>query len=364
MSQETIKLKSTKMAKQPVLRQCLGIDVSQKHLQVNLSVLHSDHHVRVLASTKFDNTGNGFDKMLLWINKRRMAGIDLGVVMEATGVYHESAAYFLHDQGLSVSVILPNKSKAYARSLNAKSKTDDIDAGLLARMGLERKVEVWSPGSLNMRRIKRLCRERVALQQQKTAVLNQLHAKDAAHEAEKNSQKRGKQLIQFLKRQIQQVEQDILSAVNKDSDLKAKVDQICSVKGLGLITVVTIIAETDGFALFKNKGQLVSFAGYDVVQHESGSSIKAKTRISKKGNKYIRRALHFPALLAVKHEPLFKEMFNRIFEKSFIKMKAYVAVQRKLLVLIYSLYKNDKPYDPDYHLKNNTKQNRQELSPA
>ncbi|HAD13144.1 MAG TPA: IS110 family transposase, partial [Saprospirales bacterium] len=106
--------------------------------------------------------------------------------------------------------------------------------------------------------------------------------------------------------------------------------------------------ETDGFALFKNKAQLVSFAGYDVVQRESGTSVKGTTRISKKGNSYIRRALYFPALTAVKYEPQFKDFYQRVFEKSFIKMKGYVAVQRKLLVLIYTLYKKEEPYDPQY----------------
>lgn len=352
------------MAKQVPLRQCLGIDVSKNHLQVNLCNLEADQRLRVIASTKFDNTAKGLEKLNSWIGKHRVSNLDLKVVMEATGVYHESAAYFLHEKGFAVSVVLPNKSKAYAKSLNAKSKTDSIDAKILAQMGLERQLEIWQPASHNMRRIKRLCRERVALQEQKTITLNQNHARSCEHKPERNSQKRGDQLVKFIEKQITQVEQDIQSSIASDEILKEKIDRICTVKGLGWITVVTIIAETDGFALFKNKGQLVSFAGYDVVQNESGTSVKGTTRISKKGNRHIRRALHFPALMAVRHEPQFKNLFERTFEKSFIKMKAYVAVQRKLLVLIYTLFKNNTPYDPNYLLKQVNTQNRQELCPA
>lgn len=352
------------MAKQVPLRQCLGVDVSKNHLQVNLCNLEADQHIRVIASTKFDNTTKGLEKLNSWVGKHRVGGLELKVVMEATGVYHESAAYFLQEKGFAVSVVLPNKSKAYAKSLNAKSKTDSIDAKILAQMGLERNLELWQPASHNMRRIKRLCRERVALQEQKTITLNQLHARSFEFNPEKSSKKRGDLLVKFIEKQIEQVEQDIQSTIASDKILKEKIDRICTVKGLGWITVVTIIAETDGFALFKNKGQLVSFSGYDVIQNESGTSVKGTTRISKKGNRHIRRALHFPALMAVRYEPQFKKLFERTFEKSFIKMKAYVAVQRKLLVLIYTLFKNNTPYDPNYLLNQVNTQNRQELCPA
>ena len=82
-------------------------------------------------------------------------------------------------------------------------------------------------------------------------------------------------------------------------------ERSCKIKGIGITTAATIIAETDGFILIKNRSQLISYAGYDVIENQSGSSINGKTKISKKGNKYIRRALHFPALSAVKREPMF-----------------------------------------------------------
>lgn len=352
------------MAKLLPLRQCLGIDVSKDYLQVVISNQEVDQRIRVIASTKFSNSGNGLNQLLTWMKKHRIMEVDLVVVMEATGVYHEQTAYFLHEKGFKVSVLLPNKVKAFARSLNAKSKTDQIDAKILAQMGLERKMEIWQPASQNMLRVKRLCRERTALQQHKTAALNQSHARQSAHLPEKNSQNRSLKLVKFLDKQIKEVEDNIQQIVLKDPLLKEKVDKICVVKGLGLITVISIIAETDGFALFKNKAQLVSFAGYDIVQRESGTSVKGATRISKKGNGHIRRALYFPALSAVKYEPQFKDFFQRVLEKSFVKMKAYVAVQRKLLVLIYTLYKNNADYDPQYLLKQTQQKNRQELSPA
>jgi Transposase IS116/IS110/IS902 family len=92
-------------------------------------------------------------------------------------------------------------------------------------------------------------------------------------------------------------------------------------------------------------------AGYDVVENSSGTSVKGKTRISKKGNSHLRRTLHFPALCAVKYVPEMQNLYERVFDKTKVKLKAYVAVQRKLLVLIYTLFKNDAAYEPEQYLK-------------
>ncbi|WP_198170323.1 transposase [Mucilaginibacter arboris] len=84
-----------------------------------------------------------------------------------------------------------------------------------------------------------------------------------------------------------------------------------------------------------------SYAGYDVVQRESGTSIKGKTKISKKGNRYIRNALYFPAMVACRYNPVLKENYLRIIQKKTSKMIGQVAIQRKLLALMYTLWKND-----------------------
>ena len=115
------------------------------------------------------------------------------------------------------------------------------------------------------------------------------------------------------------------------------------------MTALTVVAETNGFDLIENKGQLVSYAGYDVVENQSGISLKGKTRISKKGNSHIRNALYFPALSAAKYEPKLQNIYQRILEKNpKVKMIGAVAVQRKLLVLIYTLYKKNEPYDRNF----------------
>ena len=132
--------------------------------------------------------------------------------------------------------------------------------------------------------------------------------------------------------------------IASDPWLKQKVEKVMTIKGVGFITIGIVLAETQGFKLINNVKQLASYAGYDVVQRESGSSIKGKTRISKKGNSRIRAAMHFPALVASRHNEDLKVAYQRINDNKPSKMVGATALQRKILVLIYSLWKNDTIY--------------------
>ncbi len=333
-------------------KQSVGIDVSKKELSVCFSNMGQDGNIRILSTRSFDNTKAGFKKLEAWIvSFRKDPGLPFRILMEATGVYYEEAAYYLKGRQFAVSVLVPNKTKHFGKSLDYKSKTDAIDAKILAQMALERALPEWEPLTPKMLIVKRLCRERVALQGHKTAVLNQLEAMESAHDSDRDSIRRSKALVKFLEKQIGEVEKAVKREVDSDAALKEKVGKACTIKGVGLVTAATVISESNGFALIQNKAQLVSYAGYDVVENSSGTSVKGRTRISKKGNSHLRRALHFPALCAVKYVPEMKNLYERVFDRTKVKLKAYVAVQRKLLVLIYTLYKDGAAYDPERYMK-------------
>ena len=121
-----------------------------------------------------------------------------------------------------------------------------------------------------------------------------------------------------------------------------------SIPGIGALTAVIILAETNGFELIRNKKQLVSYVGLDVKEKQSGTSIKAKPKISKRGNRSIRKAMYFPAMSAVKWDDHYRESYARLVSKQGIKMKALVSIQRKLLEMTYILYKNKTTYYKQY----------------
>lgn len=137
-----------------------------------------------------------------------------------------------------------------------------------------------------------------------------------------------------------------------EEQVNKPIKRISSITGVGKLTAATVLAETNGFELIRNKRQLSSYAGFDVREKQSGTSVKGKSRISKKGNKYLRKAMYMPALTAIRHDDRFKAIYARLVAKHGIKMKAAVAVQRKLLEMIYTIYKTGALYDRNYLIRN------------
>jgi transposase len=325
-----------------------ALRISKDTFMVCIGFQKSDLSVQFPSIKKFDNTHSGFEKLQAWSKSFTKTELPLSFTMEATGIYYETLAYYLFEQGFSVSVQLAKQVKHYALSLNVKTKTDESDAKVIAQMGLERKLKPWNPASNVMRGIKLLVREREDLIDENKAIKNQLHALVHGKNPPSNIIERLKKRIDFINQQLIEIEIEIKTTTESDPLLNQKIANVCSIKGVSFITAIIIIAETNGFALTTSQRTLVSYAGYDVVKNQSGTSLNSKTKISKKGNKRIRKALYFPAVSASQHDPKHKAIYTRVHEKTTIKMKGVVAIQRRLLVLIYTLFKNNVPYDEHY----------------
>ena len=332
-----------------MLKYCVGIDVSKDSFHCCISVIDQRQKVTVKSSRKFSNNKAGFIELDHWISKNhKNKEVPLVVVMEATGIYYENVAMYLFTQSYSVSVVLPNKAKKYLQATGLKSKNDKIDAQGLARMGAEQSLDLWQPLGEYFYLLRELTRQHQSLLEMKTRYSNQLEGAEYGMYQVKLVTKQLKSSIKLIEKQIGELSAAIKSHIKGNKEVADKVEGICRIKGLGLTTVAVIAAETNGFALFTNGRQLVSYAGYDVVENQSGKHT-GKTRISKKGNSRIRRALHMPAFNMIRYEQVpFVGLFNRTLEKHGRKMKSYVAVQKKLLVIIYSIWKNNVAYDPNY----------------
>lgn len=331
-----------------IVKQTAGIDVAQKELVVSLGRMYDDFTVEIYAYKTFRNTTKGFSDLILWVKKLTDPNVGIRYVMEATGVYHESFAYFLDTSGCTVSVVLPNKISNYFRTLEVKTVTDKTMSETIARFGLERKLDSWIRPKAIFKKLRQLTRERDQLVQERTMVKNQLHAEQAEAEPNLSSLTRLRRRIVLLDKQEKEIKEEIAMLVKQEESVDNSAKIICSLPGVGLLTAATVLAETNGFELIRNKRQLISYAGLDVKEKQSGTSIKGKPRISKKGNSYLRKAMHLPALTAIRHDARFKAIFVRLVSKHGVKMKAAVAVQRKLLEVIYTLYKTNTPYDKEY----------------
>ena len=331
-----------------IVKQAVGIGVAQKELVVSLGRMYDDWTLEVFAHKTFRNTEKGFNSLVIWVKKLNQAEVTVRYVMEATGVYHERLAYFLEEKGHELTIVLPNKISSFMKTLDLKTITDKTASEAIARFGLERKLENWKRPPVIFKKLKQLTRERDQILQDRTGTKNQLHAQKSEAEPNTSSINRMKKRILVLTTQEKEIKAEIVELLKQDKQLEKSIELLCSLPGVAHLTAVTVLGETNAFELIRNKRQLTSYAGLDVKEKLSGTSVKGKPRISKRGNRYLRKALYFPALAAIRTDNRFKSIFVRLVSKHGLKLKAAVAVQRKLLEMMYTLFKNNKPYDENY----------------
>jgi transposase len=330
------------------LKQVIGVDVAKDSLSWCLGSLRLDLDKKFEIYPDVSNNPKGFQKILTLIKKQKNE--KLVVVMEATGVYHEALAFFLNENGVSVSIMQSGRVKRYAQSLDQRSKTDALDSRMLAMLGCERNLPLWSPPGKTLRELKALSRERGSLVKEKQVLRNRLHATETAAFTNKREIRRYGQRLKLIEKQLKEIEAEMKVLVKQDGELTQKLQCLESIPGISFISAATVIGETLGFDGITSAKQLTSYAGYDVILKESGS-FRGKTRISKKGNKRIRGILHMPSMTAVRSNPTLKIFYERLKPNKIKPMIALVAVQRKLLILMYTLWKNESIYDPKYEQK-------------
>lgn len=326
---------------QTIIKQCVGIDISKGSFTACVCRKLLSGEALLSSVESFENNKTGYNQFVKWSRKITIPSVEMLYLMEATGIYYEGIAYHLHKLKQSVCVILPNKVKHYAKSLNIKTKTDIVDARIIAQMGAERNLPLWQPPLPVLKQLRDLTRLYTDLKNERTVYLNRLDSEKASAVAMPFVIKSNLLILKELGKQIKQCEKEIEKTIKSEEWLAEKVNKLITINGVGFITLAIVIAETQGFALVSSRKQLASYAGYDVVQVESGTSVKGKTHISKKGNSRIRASLYFPSLTASRHNKELKEDYQRINIGKASKMVGATALQRKLLLLIYTLWKNN-----------------------
>lgn len=335
-----------------IMRFGVGIDVSMKNFHACIAAETSGGIVKVLATRNFRNTKAGFKSVIDWISKhKKEKDLPLRVLMEVTGVYHENVLHHLHEQGFEVVLEQGKKVKRYFEMLGQYSKTDKLDGKGMAHMACKNYGKVWKPISKHILEIRAALRHRKSLIANKNRLTNQLHAMKHSKYPVKEVVKSLGKLIKVISKEIDSIENNANKMAELDVELLEKVRMIAdSVKGLGILTVLTIVAETNGFHDFSSSKQLVSYSGYDIIENQSGT-FEGKTRMSKRGNANIRANLYMASVGVVGKKLLpFYNLYLRLLNRNgFIKKKAMVAVQRKLLVLIYTLWKKNEAFDISYY---------------
>ena len=264
----------------------LGIDVAKAKLDTALRLPNGKFRSKVVS-----NTPDGFKTLSEWLQKQGADSVH--ACMEATGIYHESAAEFLADTGRTVSVVNPAQIKAFGTASMIRTKTDKKDARLIARFCAEKRPSAWEPPSETLRELRALVARRDALEAMKTQENNRKHVARAAvlEGIEKH--------LEYLENEIERIDSEIKRKIDDDSDLKKQRKLLDTIPGLGLETIPVLLSFFGGALRFGNARQAAAYAGLDPRQHQSGTSIRLKPRLSKMGHVLLRKALYMPAMVAV-----------------------------------------------------------------
>jgi transposase len=316
----------------------IGIDVSKLTLDVALLTANGKIKSRV-----FDNDGPGFRKMLSWA-QHTCVDCQLHFCLEATGSYSEAVAIFLVEAEQFVSVINPARIHYFGLALGTGNKTDKAAAQLIALYCQKEAPPLWRMASPAVRRLKALVRLLQDLVEMRTMQLNRLQTPglDAI-------------VTRIIRKHLRQLEGDIADAqaaiedhIKNTPSLKEDRDLLVSIPGLGDTLARVIMAELPDVSQFDNAQSVGAYSGMAPSESRSGTSVKKKTRMSKRGNARLRAALYLPAMSAIQHNPIIKTFYERLVGRGMPRMAALGAAMRKLLMLAYGVLKSRKVFDADW----------------
>ncbi len=325
-----------RLREESIMNFILGIDVSKAKLDIALRRPDGKVRSKVVA-----NTPQGFTELSTWL--RRQAATDLHACLEATGTYWEAVAEYLTDAGHTVSVVNPAQIKAYGAARQVRTKTDAVDARLIAAFCASQLPAPWVPPPPALRELRALVARREALVGMRTQEHNRLLIAHASVRQDIAAH------LEHLDRAIGEIEAEIRRRIDDDPGLKGQRDLLDSVPGLGDKTVPVLLSFYGGPPRFDNARQAAAFAGLDPRQRESGSSVRGKPRLSKVGHAALRKALYMPAMVALARTAWGRAFRDRLAAAGKPPMVILGAMMRKLVHVAFGVLKSGQPFNPTLH---------------
>jgi len=304
----------------------IGIDVSK-----------ADFHVCLLQGGRvkpksFSNNKTGYRQLQRWLRDENV--VEGHACMEATGGYWLGLATALFEGGLRVSVVNPSKTSFFARSQLRRTKTDKVDAEMIAEFCKTQEPGSWQPPAPEILELRALLSYRRQLVEERVRLVQTVRDIHAGKELSKLH----RTLLKSLTETIAGVERQMRDVVNAHDKLKTSVGRLEPVKGFGFLTAVALVAKLPVERL-RNAKAAVAHVGLAPSERQSGTSVHGKPRICKTGDAELRRDLYMPAKSAIRHNPILAEFAAGLAERGKHPQVITAAVMRKLVVLAYKLLK-------------------------
>jgi len=287
------------------------------------------------------NKAGGFKQLHRWVQQHTQGQVH--VCLEATRVYWEPLAEYLHDQGYQVSVVNPARIKGYSLSQLRRSKTDPLDGDVIADFCRAQQPALWHPPSPQQKKLRALVRHLQALKKSRPQQHNRLTTcRDPEVKASIET------ILEVIETEMSQVQQRLRDFFDDQPDLKANKKLLETIPGIGDKTATHILAEMYDLDQYDSAKAAAADVGLTAAHYRSGTSVRRRSKMSRMGKAAIRGALHFPAITAIEHNPLVRQLAQRLQARGKHNGVIRVAAMRKLIHLAYGVLKHNQPFDPAF----------------
>lgn len=312
----------------------LGIDLAKLTFDATLLTATGASH-----SASFPNTPDDFTQLHAWLLQQNVT--TLHACMEATNIYWEALSTWLYAHDDTVSVVNPARIKGYAQATMQRNKTDKLDSAVIASFCAQHHPNAWKPAQEEQRRLRALVRHRDDLLQ--TQLQQQNRLRDTTDALVKISLGT---LLQAIATELAAVDRQIKEHLAAQTTMQTNLTLLTSIVGIGAVTAATLLAEFADLDQDESAKAAAADAGLTPSQYESGTSVRRRPRMSKRGKARIRAALYWPAITAMTRCPAIKSFAERLAARGKEKKVIIGAVMRKLVHICYGVLKHQPPYDP------------------
>ena len=263
-------------------------------------------------------------------------------VMEATGNYSMLLLYLLQQAGIPTSMENPQKIKHFSRAMMSVTKTDEIDAKLIAMYGKKMNPE---PYKIPAESILLLKQKRTVLRQLKkhlTATKNLQQALAVLPKQDLASKRTVEKTIKFLERQIAELEDEITNLSNKE--YARQMSLLTSIRGISDTIASALIVATGGFTYFSNAKQISRYLGLCPTYQQSGTSVNVKGHINRNGDPHLRGQLYVAALVCIRYNKACKDTYENLRAKGKSAKVALIAIANKLIRQAFAVVTKNQPY--------------------
>lgn len=336
--------------------ECIGVDVSKNTLDVALfrgKIDWNEGHVKV------SNNESGYKELRKWLRLKNAEKKRLRICMESTGLYTHDFRSWLEKENIIYYVVDPKLMHHFAPPQSIKgirqTKNDKADAFRIAIYCslFHDSMEPSKLPSAAYFKLKRLLAER--RQYVKQSVLYRQQLSDISIYDSVGSRIRKKNEVENLRDNIKQTDAEMKAIIDTDPEIRRNYELLISIVGVGLVVAVTTIVLTENFTTFTNPRKYASYIAIAPFPHESGTSIRGATRVSKQGFRQAKADLSISVLSAITFDPDIKEYWQR--KKAEGKHTGCVlnAIKFKIVLRMFAVVKRGKPYVNTKGYKSNKK---------